>query len=435
MSDTSGKPVTFSTGDGRTVTHGDVDGIRLLCETVPTSKSVSFGVWIIVGSRDEPESLSGLFHFLEHLVFKGTPGADARRIAVMIDALGGHIDAFTTREVTAYTGHVVAERLGVAFDLVADLTLASTFPADEIERERNVILEEIRMVEDAPADYAHDQLYPSLWGAGPLGRAITGAPATVARIGRDDLIGARDASYRAGRIVISASGAVDFDRLAALVAKRFGGLSGEGAPRVPSAAGSSGGRRVVKKPIEQVHLVAAVPALSTTDPARHDLDILNTIFGGGVSSRLFQSVREERGLAYSVYSYYEEYVDAGFFAVYAACAPDRFRALLAAVDEERLRLVADGPTDEEVARAIRMECDNLKMSSESLSSRMYDLADDWIYHGRLIPLEESLATLEGVTRESVRSLAARLLGDGPGTALAVGPVSKGDEDRLMNWGG
>ncbi|MBF0170512.1 MAG: insulinase family protein, partial [Nitrospinae bacterium] len=207
------------------VATGLVEGIRLLVAPVPAARSVSFGVWITAGSRDEPAARSGLFHFIEHLVFKGTPTADARALAFAIDELGGNIDAFTTREVTGYTGHVVAERLPAAFDLVADLTLASTFPADEVERERQVILEEIRMSEDSPSDLMHERIFSSLWGEGPLGRPITGTPATVAAVGRDALLEGRYDHYRADRMVVAAVGNVDYDRMAALVVRRFGGLS------------------------------------------------------------------------------------------------------------------------------------------------------------------------------------------------------------------
>lgn len=406
-----------------------VEGVRLLVAPVPSARSVSFGVWITAGSRDEPAQNSGLFHFIEHLVFKGTPTADARKLSFAIDELGGNIDAFTTREVTGYTGHVVAERLEAAFDLVADLTLESTFPADEVERERQVILEEIRMAEDNPSDLAHEKIFSSLWGEGALGRPITGTEATVNAMTRDALLAARGEHYRAGRVVVSATGAVTEEAMADLVARRFGRLQGGAMAREVNPPPKAPSVIVVRKPIEQIHLALAWPGLAIGDPAKDDLTILNQTLGGGVSSRLFQSVREERGLAYSVGSFFEEYADAGFFSLYAACSPGRFGQLVDAMTDEVKKVVDGGLTEEEVARGIGMEVDNLKMGYDSLSSRMYDLADDWISFGKTFTLAESLADVERVTVARTRALAQRLFATKP-SVVAVGPVGKGDERRL-----
>ncbi len=402
------------------------NGIPVVLETTPFFKSVSFGIWIKSGSRDEANDKSGLFHFLEHLVFKGTPTRTASSIAMEIDTLGGHIDAFTSREVTCYFGHVLTERLDQALDLVADIMLNSSFPDEEVERERQVILEEIRMGEDNPSDHIHDKLYPVRWGHHPLGRPITGVVDTVNAIKRDDIIKARDKFYRPPNIVITACGDVEPEKFTKLVDQRFGHLERVETQRKLSAPALKPTLKVMERPLEQVHMLVAMPGLPMTHEKRHSLGILNTIFGGGVSSRLFQRVREERGLAYSIYSFYDQYIDAGLFGIYAACSQPQLEHAWEAILKEIKAIVKNPPTEDEVKRAKTMGADNLRMSFETLSARTTQMAHQKLYHRRLLTLDEMLDDLMSVSAESVRDLANELFTGEDYTILALGPVKENE---------
>lgn len=402
------------------------NGIPVVLETTPFFKSVSFGIWIKSGSRDEAEDKSGLFHFLEHLVFKGTPTRNASSIAMEIDSLGGHIDAFTSREVTCYFGHVLTERLEHALDLVADIMLNSSFPEDEVERERQVILEEIRMGEDNPSDHIHDKLYPMRWGNHPLGRPITGVADTVKAINREDLVKARDRFYRPPNIVITACGDVELEKFTKLVDQRFGHLERMETSRELSTPSLKSTLKVIQRPLEQVHMLVAMPGLPMTHEKRHSLSILNTIFGGGVSSRLFQRVREERGLAYSIYSFYDQYIDAGLFGIYAACSQPQLKQAWDAILKEIEAIVKNPPTEDEITRAKTMGADNLKMSFESLSSRTTQMAHQKLYYDRLLSLDEMLDDLMSVSARSVRDLATELFTGEDYTILALGPVKENE---------
>lgn len=406
------------------------NGTQVVCETTPFFRSVSFGVWVIAGARDENPEKSGLFHFLEHMAFKGAPGRDAAAIAMEIDALGGHIDAFTSREVTCFSGHVLSDRLDEAFELVAEIMLKGDFPEEELARERRVILEEIRMGEDNPSDYIHDRLYPAIWEGHPLGRPITGESGTVANLGRDDLLSARDRFYRPPGIIVTACGSIQPKRLVGLVERHFGAMKPGVTERDSRPPANRAGVKILKRPLEQTSIIAAVPGLAMNDPRRHALYVLNMVLGGGVSSRLFQRAREERGLAYSIYSFYDQYSDGGLFGVYAACEPAALGPLWETIRAELGAIVSSPPTEAEVARAKTMGAGNLKMSFESLSSRMYQMAQQKIYHKRILSLPEMIKELDAVTAADTAALAEELLGGENYTILALGPVTEESEKRI-----
>lgn len=413
------------------VTTLKVNGIPVLCEKIPFFSTISFGVWISAGSRDEPADKAGLFHFIEHLVFKGSDRRDQRAVAIEIDALGGHIEAFTSREITCYAGKVVKNRIGEAFDLVADIMLHSTFLEDEIERERQVILEEIRMAEDNPTDFIQERMYPALWGSHPLGRQITGDPSTVANITRDDLLAARDKFYCPPEIVITACGDIEPEEIFDLVERHFGHLKSGEKKENFIAPDKNSGIEIFEKPIEQTHLLIASPGLAMTDPKRNELAILNTVLGGGVSSRLFQAVREERGLAYSISSFYEQYHDTGFFGVYAACAPNKLIDMTGAIKKEMENIAKNPLTLAEVNRAKAMEKDDIIMSFESPSARVYEMAEEMIYFGAIKNKEQLLAEVDVVTPEKVQALANELFLQNNKTILAVGPVTEEHRKALI----
>lgn len=413
----------------------DVNGVTVISERIPFFRSVSFGVWVMAGSRDESEEKSGLFHFLEHLVFKGTPTRSASDIAREIDDLGGNIDAYTSRELTCFSGRVLAERLPQAFELVADIMLNPTFPEDEVERERRVILEEIRMGEDNPSDYIHDRLYPAMWGGHPLGRLITGVDETVKAVSREDLLAARDVFYRPPRIIVTACGGVERGVIEELARRYFGGLESSTPYRVIQKPDSRHGVTLIEKPLEQTHLLLAVDAPPIGDDRRNDLAVLNMILGGGVSSRLFQKVREEQGLAYSIYSFYEQYTDTGLFGVYAACAPDALEAMWETVSAEIKAIAKTPPGGDETRRAQDMGADNIKMAFESIGYRMSQMAHQKIYHDRDLSLEVMLKELYSVTPERIGELAESLLGEKNYTIIALGPVGEKHARALADRAG
>lgn len=404
-----------------------VNGVPIVCETIPFFKSTSFAVWIFAGARDEPEEKSGLFHFMEHLVFKGTANRDARAIAIEIDELGGLINAFTSREITCYSGHVIAQRLDRAFDLIADITLNSSFPDDEMELERHVVLEEIRSIEDNPSEFVYDRLYPRRWAGHPLGKLITGSPETVNSLTRDDLISLKSDFYTPPRIVVTACGSVTMPQLERLVSGYFGNIKPNEKKRDLKAPASKAGLEVIQKPLEQAHVLLAAEGIPAASPRRHELLLLNIILGDGVSSRLFQNVREKQGLAYSIYSFFDQYIDTGLFGVYAASSPDVLRPLWETALTELDKIADKPPSAKEFARAKTQVSDNLKMSFESLGVRLSQIAHQTLYYGKVFTLDEMLEHVNAVKADGVRELAEELLGRKNFTVLALGPV---EEDQV-----
>jgi predicted Zn-dependent peptidase len=411
-----------------------VNGVSIVCEHIPHLRSVAFGIWINAGSRDEPDDKAGLFHFLEHLVFKGAAGRNARAINVEIDELGGNVDAFTSRETTGYVAHVLGERLDQAFDLVADLTLDSIFPEDEIEKERQIILDEIRMGEDNPTESIFDKLYPLRWPGHPLGRLITGSTSTVNTITRDDIVRARDVFYRPPRLFVSASGAVTLEKIVSLVERRFGEMS-QGLPveRPSLLPQVKTGGHIVTKPLEQAHIVLSAPGVNIASHRRNEMAILNTILGGGASSRLFQKLREEMGLVYSIHSFFEQYEETGLFGIYAACAPGLLEKVWAAIVEEMEGTVKNPPSAEEMRRAKSMSVGALLMSFESPNARMSQMALQEMYYGKALSREEMIEEINGVDERGVCSLAEALLDGREYTALVLGPVKKSRDKIFRKW--
>ena len=318
----------ITAGDGgvvrRTVLPG---GIRVVSESVPGVRSVAFGVWIGVGSRDETPSLSGASHYLEHLLFKGTKRRDALAIASALDEVGGELNAFTAKEYTCYYARVLDTDLPVAVDVVCDMVLSSVLASKEVDNERGVILEEIAMHDDDPGDSVHDAFADLVWPTDPLGRPVLGSVSSIQAMSRTSIAGYYRRRYRSDQLVITAAGNVEHAALVRLVKKALAGVEVDDSrsparPRPESSAPSFAvGTRVRGRATEQANIVCGVPGLSRHDDRRFALGVLNAALGGGMSSRLFQEVREKRGLAYSVYCYHAQYADTGLFGVYAGCAP------------------------------------------------------------------------------------------------------------------
>ena len=395
------------------------NGLILLSERMPKIRSVALGVWLRKGSRHEIPDENGISHFIEHLLFKGTETRTAQDIALTIDSVGGQMDAFTTKEFTCFYFKVLDEHADIAIDLLSDIVRHPKFIAEEIEKERKVIYEEIKMVDDTPDELLYDIFSESYYRGHPLGRPIQGTIDSVSKMSQAQLIRYFRDSYRPGNLLITAAGNLDDERLSGAIRKAFEPLSGGGITAVPS--GSAKRNRLVireKKELGQLHLCLGVPGLPLPDERRYAAYLLNVVLGGTMSSRLFQLIREERGLAYSVYSTINSYLDTGNLLVGAATSPESGREVVDLILQELKRL-KDEPVDEQELHIAKEHLKgSLMLSLESSSSRMSNLARQEVYFGRQFTLNEVLEGIEVVTREEMLQL-ARDLFDPSGCTLAV----------------
>jgi predicted Zn-dependent peptidase len=407
------------------------NGLSLLTESMPDVRSVSIGVWLKRGSRNESKRQNGISHFIEHLVFKGTEKRSAREIALAMDSVGGQMDAFTSKEYTCFYAKVLDEHLPVAVDLLADIVQRPLFDATELERERQVVLEEIRMVEDSPDELIYDLFSSHFYANHPLGRPIQGTPETVSAMTRRQLLSFFRSAYRPENLMIVAAGNLRHARMARLVRKAFGALE-PGRPangRLRAPRSRPGLVKRDKKELEQLHLLAAIPSFAENVERRYPLYVLNTILGGTMSSRLFQRIREERGLVYSVYSAVNAFVDSGFLTVYAATQPAAGREVIRLIEGELRDLRDNGPREDELRVAKEHLKGSLMLSLESTASRMSNLARQEIYFGRQLSLEETLAGVDGVETGDVHDLARDLMSGRELTVALVGRVGRFRLDR------
>ena len=408
------------------------NGLRVISETLPGVRSVAFGIWVGVGSRDEAPERSGASHYLEHLLFKGTRRRSALEISSVLEAVGGELNAFTAKEYTCYYARVLDTDLPLAVDVVTDMVTSSLLRTSDFENERGVILEEIAMHDDDPGDAVHDELALAVWGDSSLGRPVLGTPESIAAISRRAVSAHYRRNYRPEDLVVAAAGRVDHAQLLRLVRRglRDAGLDAtEAAPRGlrPGGKGSQFRPtvRVAPRPIEQANLVLCRPGLPRTDDRRFVLGVLNAALGGGMSSRLFQEVREKRGLAYAVYSFVEHYTDVGLFGVYAGCQPARADDVLSICRQELARAAASGLSEAEVARGRGQLSGGLVLGLEDSGSRMSRLGKAELVYGELLSVDEILGRIERVSVDDVAALAGELL-DGPFALAAVGPFDDHD---------
>lgn len=418
----------------RTVLPG---GVRVLTEHVPGMRSATLGCWVGVGSRDEALGYHGATHFLEHLLFKGTGRRSALDIAVAFDAVGGEANAATGKEHTCYYARVLDEDLPLAADVITDMVTSATLARHDVDSERAVILEELAMNDDDPADVVHERIAEAVLGAHPLGRPIGGTPTSIAAIDADQVVGHFRQHYTSDTLVFTAAGSVDHDALCALLQSELARSSlrmDEGiAPaqrRVSGAVtdGHGAGRTVVvRRPTEQANLVIGTTGLIATDQRRYALSVLNAVLGGGMSSRLFQQVREKRGLAYSVYSFSSGYSDSGYFGLYAGCAPAKADQVISLMGAELERLAEHGLDDGELERGIGQLRGGLVLGLEDTGSRMTRLGKAELVYGEFTSLDEALVRINAVTADDVRDLAADLAAR-PRSLAVVGPF---DEDRTF----
>ncbi len=411
----------------RTVLPG---GLRVVTEAVPSTRSVAFGVWVGVGSRDETTRQAGCSHYLEHLLFKGTRRRSALEISATLDALGGEMNAFTAKEYTCFYARVLDADLPVAVDVICDLVTSSLLDPDDVESERGVILEEIAMHDDDPTDSVHDVISEAVFGDTPLGRPILGTVDSIEALSRRTVHGYYRRHYTPGNMVVAAAGNLDHATVVRLVRRALrtaGALGPEHAVPAPPRRGDVPRRRppgvtVVRRTTEQANVVLGVPGVSRHDDRRFALGVLNAALGGGMSSRLFQEVREKRGLAYSVYSYSAQYADTGLFGVYAGCLPAKVDEVLELCRAEVAAVVDGGITAAELARGQGQLRGNLVLGLEDTSSRMTRIGKSELVQDELLSVDEVLRRISAVTLDDVRDVARDVLGATPALAV-VGPFA------------
>jgi predicted Zn-dependent peptidase len=417
----TGPEPTMTTSEPTIVREVLDGGLRLITETMPHVRSVSLGVWLARGSRHESDERSGIAHFVEHMLFKGTDTRSAEDIAQAIDSIGGQLDAFTAKEYASYYIKVLDEHLPIAVDLLSDIVLRPAFVADEIEREKKVILEEIKMVEDTPDDLVHELFIQHFWEGHPLGRPILGSPQTVESLTADVLRRYFRGVYTAPNIVISAAGNLDHAQVRDLVSRAFASLpaTADAAPDgVPTVVPQVITRT---KDLEQSHLCLGTSGYAQSHDDRYVSYILNTVLGGSMSSRLFQNVREKRGLAYAVFSGLSAYRDAGNLTIYAGCANEAVGEVVGLCVEELRQMKREPLPESELRRAKDHLKGSLMLSLENTSSRMSHLARQEIYFERHFGLDETLAGVEAVTGDDVQRVARDLFVDGSLGATVLGP--------------
>jgi predicted Zn-dependent peptidase len=408
----------------RTVLPG---GLRVITEHMAGVRSASIGVWVGVGSRDEQPALHGCSHFLEHLLFKGTRSRSAMDISVALDAVGGEFNAFTAKEYTCFHARVLDVDLPLAIDVLGDMVTDSLIAPEDVEAERDVILDEIAMHDDDPDDVVHNLFAAQAWGDAPLGRPIAGTAESIAGLSRDQVWRFYKRHYRAANIVVAAAGNVDHATVVRRVRSAFGRtdfLAGDESPVVPRTQRKL--RRVhpgtlsTRRPLEQVNVVLGMNGLTRHDDRRFALGVLNTALGGGTSSRLFQEVRERRGLAYSVFSFASHHHDAGLVGVSVGCLPGKLDAVLATVRAELARVAAEGITEEELVRGKGQLRGGLVLGLEDSGSRMSRIGKAELVYDELLSLDDVLERVDAVTRDEVAELAAELFGQ-PEILAVVGP--------------
>jgi len=398
---------------------------------MPTVRSVAFGIWVGVGSRDEAPGLAGASHFLEHLLFKGTKRRGALEIAAVMDAVGGEMNAFTAKEYTCYYARVLDADLPLAVDVVSDMVTSSLITPDDFESERGVILEEIAMHDDAPDDIVHDAFARAIFGDHPLGRPVLGTVESISEVSRASVHGYYRRRYKPSQIVVAVAGNLDHAKVVRLVRKAFGEvLSGDVDPAAPRGGRSGpkvvGGVHVTRRPTEQANLVLGTGGLARADERRFALGVLNNALGGGMSSRLFQEVRERRGLAYSVYSYHSQYADTGLFGIYAGCAPSRVDEVLSLCREQLDAVAHGGITAEEIARGKGQLKGSLVLGLEDTASRMHRLGKGELVYGEQLTVDEVIGRIDAVTADDVAEVAYEVLAQGQRGLAVIGPFDGAD---------
>ena len=408
------------------------NGVQIVTLRMPYVRSISMGVWVNVGARDESQAQSGLSHFIEHMIFKGTARRTAYQIAKEFDAIGGHTNAFTSMEHTCYHAKVMDTHMDTMVSILSDIFLNSVFDPAEIERERPVIFQEIGMLEDTPEEYVHQLSGGHFWGAHPLGRSILGTRENIMNFNADAIKDYFHRFYNPRRIVISVAGNVEHQRMVDLVAPTFGTVTRPNDLPQRVKPEINAGVQPHDRSLEQVHVCLATPGISLTDPRRFAAALLNSILGGNMSSRLFQEIREQRGLAYSVYSFMNSHVDTGMFGVYTGVHPDNAHEATRLVVAALERVCRETVTAEELQDAKEYTKGNLFLAAESVDNQMVRLAQNEIYFGRYIPLETVIDKIDKVAAEEIQQLARDLFQPDRMSLTLLGPANgRQDFDALF----
>jgi predicted Zn-dependent peptidase len=402
-------------------------GLRIITERMPSVRSVTLGVWVTIGSRDEPHAISGSSHFLEHLLFKGTPTRTAKEIAEAFEAVGGDLNAFTAKENTTYYARVLDRDLPMAVEHMCDMIQHSVLRKADFEAERGVILEEINMHEDSPDELIHDLFYETLWTGHPLGRPVLGTVQTISSVSRDQVKRFYKRHYTPANFVVVAAGNLEHDRVVELVQTwmetgpvRSEGPAGWKLRRPKDAPAPSGATLVRSRPTEQAHICYGTNGLSRSDPDRFAFGVANLALGGGMSSRLFQEIREKRGLAYAVYSYHGMFAETGLFTVYAGTTPSRAEEVLSIIRREIEGLAEKGINEEEFTRAKGHMKGGLVLSLEDTPGRMSRLGKSELGQGEILSVDEILERIDAVTLEQSNAVAARVFSQ-PMALAVIGP--------------
>ncbi|MBC8414396.1 MAG: insulinase family protein [Nitrospira sp.] len=407
------------------------NGLPLLTESASDVRSLCIGIWVKVGSRDENPEKNGISHFLEHMFFKGTDRRSPQDIAMEIDSLGGEINAVTSSEYTLFYIKVLDEYLDKALDLLSDIFMNSTFPEDELPKEKGIIREEISMVEDTPSDYVHDLFSKHLWGSSGLGQAVLGTRETIDAFTRDDLVDHVNRFYGEGNIVIGCSGHFDEARLVERLNATLGQLERKSAGKNFHPSEFHSDVNIITKDLSEAHICLGLNGLPYNTDERYTMHLLNTVLGSGFSSRLFQKVREERGLVYSIFSYHMSYLDAGVWSVYAGTERKNVSEVIDITVNE-MRNLSSTVTEEELVRAKAQLKGNLILALESTSNKMNNIAKQEIYYGRYYTPEDIIAMVEAIKLESVKDLAERLSSEAPFALTIYGPTENSDLSGVID---
>ncbi|AJY76616.1 M16 family metallopeptidase [Paenibacillus beijingensis] len=399
------------------------NGLRVVVEPIPTCRSVSFGIWVKTGSRNETPDNNGISHFIEHMLFKGTGTRSAKDIADLFDGIGGNVNAFTSKEYTCYFAKVLDEHLPIAVDALADMFFESQFDGEELAKEKNVILEEISMYEDTPDDKVHDEASRAAYGDHPLAYSILGLEERLSAMDSNALRHYMNDQYTIDNTVISVAGNVEERALLELLEKHFSRFATRGTTSVLAAPEFKSDYLFHKKKTEQNHICLSFPGCSISDPQLYAMILLNNALGGGMSSRLFQEIREKRGLAYSVYSYHTSYADTGLFTIYAGTAPKQTKEVLDLTMDLLGELAVKGLSDAELHRGKEQLKGSLILSLESTSSRMNRIGKNELMLGRHYTLDEMIERIEAVTMADITDITSRMLAVPFATAM-VGSTDK-----------
>ena len=406
------------------------NGLTIITERMNHVRSASVGIWVRSGSRHEPAPLNGISHFIEHTLFKGTRNRTSREIAVESDAIGGHVDAFTSREVASYYVKVLDQHLPRAFDLLADLVTAPLFANEELDRERNVVLEEIKMVGDTPDDLVHEVFVANFWPDHPLGRSILGTASTLSTFNHDRVVEFFGNVYTPRNLVVAGAGNLEHRAFVDMVASGLDRMTDRPAELSVSAPSSAASRVVLSKDLEQAHLILGARCPSMTSEDRYSVHVLNVILGGGMSSRLFQTIREEHGLAYAVYSGVNAYTDAGYLSMYAATSPEQIGDVIKLSVQEFGKFKDEQVSEAELQRAKDQLKVSIMLSLESTSARMSNVARQEIFFGRQFTLDEILERIDRVTRDDVQRMAREIFCGENFAVTAVGQLEGFDLDHV-----